>query len=125
MAARGVVIAQMDVARRELRGIVEQVGGKEANERLVNMTSESRDPLYQQMRELQIFADVFSEALSSGTFREETDIAVLKGVSNEVLDSLRERGYETKADLRSASNEELMKIPGVGGATVRQIRKQL
>lgn len=125
MASLDAIAAMREQADKDLRAVIEKVGGREAAERLDRAKNESIQAEYNEARQRQVMADILNELLESNVIREETGLEAIKGIGTEVADALRNAGYMTKADLREASNEELMKISGIGGATVRTIRKQL
>ncbi|AGM11419.1 hypothetical protein M199_gp247 [Halogranum tailed virus 1] len=47
----------------------------------------------------------------------------LKGIGAGTASNLREAGYETRGDVRSASDEELSSVPGVGKTSLTSLRK--
>lgn len=49
----------------------------------------------------------------------------IKGIGAEIERALINAGYDTKDKLREASDDELLKIPGIGVATLKEIRSQL
>lgn len=52
-------------------------------------------------------------------------LTALHGVSDEIARDLWLRGLRTADDLREASDEELLDVPGIGKATLAAIRKRL
>lgn len=125
MAARAVIVERRQVAQKKMMELAEQIGGREVREKLEAASRETRDPSYIEMRREEVLVEVWESLLESNVIREETGLEAVKGIGPEVADALRNAGYTTKADLREASNEDLMRIPGIGGKTVREIRKQL
>lgn len=52
-------------------------------------------------------------------------VADIGGIGDEIAQALADKGFVTQADLRSASDEELLAVPGIGKAKLAVIRAAL
>lgn len=56
---------------------------------------------------------------------QEDELLSVEGIGEETAADLRRRGIETKDDLRDASDEDLLEVPGIGKGRLKEIRASL
>lgn len=126
MASRGAVAKKRLDALNKLKEIVEVVGGRDAVKRLENAGRQTRDPELKRAFFLEELANVLSSLLRSNAIRDDTDLeGRIEGIGPEIESALKERGIITLADVRHASDADLLSISGIGPQMLRKIRKQL
>lgn len=54
-----------------------------------------------------------------------TDLESIEEIGSELAEKLREVGVQTLEDLRGANDADLLKIDGIGKATLKKIKEQL
>lgn len=119
-----VLIEFKEGNRRSFDVSIEQ--GYEKKEGEVNRTSfdSSREKeIRDQFRQMVI--DAFSDYLKPSEMRkrdvENTELTDISGVSNGLVETLNENGYDSIDDVRGATVEELQKIDGIGETTAEKL----
>lgn len=126
MASPGAVAKEKAKALEELNHVVEVIGGRDAVRRLQNSGRRTRDPEQKHMLYLKELAAILSLIVRSNTIRDDTDLeGRIEGIGPEIESALKERGIITLADVRHASDADLLSISGIGPQMLRKIRKQL
>lgn len=90
-----------------------------------------RDSMHEETNRITALADLLEAiAVAVGVTMPEdpsdgTELEDVDGVNAELAGELRAAGYETPEDLGDASDEELLRIDGIGPATLKKIRADL
>jgi len=99
-----------------LEGLVEDEG---LIERLKAAQQPHRDAAYQQAERNEVMADIAEHLLHKYTEKP------AGGLDGDVTRLLAEAGYENPESVRRASDEDLLKIKGIGPAKLGEIREAL
>ncbi|WP_123532818.1 helix-hairpin-helix domain-containing protein [Halosimplex salinum] len=69
--------------------------------------------------------DAFGNYLNPVEMREQdiknTELSDIKGISNGLVETLNDNGYESIEDVRAASVEELCQLDGIGETTAERL----
>ncbi len=122
MASRDANARRRHAVVTRLLSLADKVSSDGAR-RIEEAGRRGRDPEYRLNEQLEALADVLEEAIQDNVMRDEGDLTSIKGIDEATAQTLKDAGYETKADLRDADDEELLAISGIGPGTLHKIRK--
>lgn len=117
--------AQHEIAHNRCIAALRELPGAQPEkiQELEDLKARRMPPAVAAMEEQKIMADIL-EGLSSGGAQEDELLSV-DGIGEETAAELRERGIESRGDLKAASDEDLLAVPGIGQGTLKKIRKDL
>jgi nucleotidyltransferase/DNA polymerase involved in DNA repair len=49
----------------------------------------------------------------------------LRGIGRQTAENLQKAGYETRGDVRAATDEQLASVSGVGATSIESLRKEV
>lgn len=82
--------------------------------------------LYQEQARIELIEEALAKLESSSSVDSpRTSLKEVDGIGPDLAEKLEEAGYQTPEDLKSASDEELLAVDGLGQAKLRQIRADL
>lgn len=105
-------------------GIVEDVGGKGARERIESVEVEGGGTEYQAMRREEEIVRFWRGVLQSESVVEQVNLNPFENVDDARAQMLRDAGYETKDEIETTRDEDLLAIDGIGPETVASIREE-
>lgn len=122
MATVAIMAARTQIAKEGIRQSLGTLAGKEAVRRLDDARAEApRQPQYQDMRENEVLNEILGEMAAAPAASATSDYP-LTPLDQDVADALVAAGYEKLEAVREASDEDLLKLKGIGPATLKDIR---
>lgn len=122
MATVAIMAARTQIAKEGIRQSLGTLAGKEAVRRLDDARAEApRQPQYQDMRENEVLNEILGKMAAAPAASATSDYP-LTPLDQDVADALVAAGYEKLEAVREASDEDLLKLKGIGPATLKDIR---